>query len=119
MASPTQRTLEYYRSYGIEIDVVERWIPQARIRKDLFGFIDLVAITDKKTVGVQATSTGNMGARERKILATPAAKIWAAAPDREVLIIGWRKYRRVETSGPFKGKLWRPTERLITYDEFD
>ena len=116
--SPTARTLEYYRGYGVDIDVVERWVPGAQIRKDLFGFIDLVAILGEKTVGVQATSTGNIGARIKKILALPVARRWVEAPSRTLLVIGWKKYKESGSEGAFAGKYYRPTERVITLADF-
>lgn len=47
--------------------MVEKWIPQARKRKDLFGVIDVLAIRDDVVLGVQATSRGNVSARIQKI----------------------------------------------------
>lgn len=45
MSSPTQRTLAECRKRGYTAQVVEKWNPHARIRQDLFGVIDIVAIT--------------------------------------------------------------------------
>jgi len=53
-------------------DVVEKWIsipahPAGGIRRDLFGFIDLVCLTDHMgCMGIQATSTGNLPSRIKK-----------------------------------------------------
>ena len=67
-ASPTQRTLEHCRKLGWDAGVVERWNPHARIRHDLFGFVDIVAIDQCSRVRmIQATSTANMQARINKI----------------------------------------------------
>ena len=58
--TPTAFTLRYLRRSGYLAEVVERWIPGANIRKDLFGIIDLVAITvDEPILGIQATSLTN------------------------------------------------------------
>lgn len=90
-SSPTQRTLEECRKRGWHAEVVERWNPHARVRNDLFGFIDVLAITpDGETVGIQATSYGNASARVRKITEhanLPAVRLagW------KVLVWGWRK----------------------------
>jgi hypothetical protein len=65
--SPTQLSLKKLRADGYIAEVVEKWIPGANIRKDLFGFIDIVAIRDGETLGVQTTSKSNMSARIRKI----------------------------------------------------
>lgn len=48
--------------------VVERWVPQARKRVDLFGFIDIIAIDgDGNTYGIQATSGDHVSDRVTKI----------------------------------------------------
>jgi hypothetical protein len=88
--SPTQLTLKLLREEGWTVEVVERWIPGANIRKDLFGFIDLVALKKDLTLGVQATSYSNMGARIKKIenaelLSQVRRACW------HLWVIGWRK----------------------------
>lgn len=68
-SSPTSRTLDRCRRWGWRTQVVERWNQYAKIRIDLFGIIDLIALTDdNRTIGIQATSTGNMSARVNKAL---------------------------------------------------
>lgn len=60
--------IQYAEAKGWLIGIVERWIPYARIRKDLFGFIDLVAIDPEFNVyGIQTTSQSNVNARINKI----------------------------------------------------
>lgn len=65
--SPTQLTLEKLRGEGYLCEVVERWVPGANIRKDLFGFIDILAIREGDVLAVQATSKSNVSARVNKI----------------------------------------------------
>ena len=65
--SPTQRSLKKLRDEGWTADVVERWVPGANIRRDLFGFIDILAISGNETLAVQATSYSNISARVKKI----------------------------------------------------
>lgn len=65
--SPTQLTLEKLRAEGYLCEIVERWIPGANIRKDLFGFVDILAIKDGQVLAVQATSKSNISARVNKI----------------------------------------------------
>lgn len=65
--SPTQRTLAEMRKRGYVCEVVERWNQFAKIRQDLFGFIDVLCLGDNEVIGVQATSAGNVAARVRKI----------------------------------------------------
>lgn len=65
--SPTQLSLEKLRADGYLAEVVEKWIPGANIRKDLFGWVDIVALKDGETLAVQTTSYSNMSARVNKI----------------------------------------------------
>jgi len=66
-SSPTQRTLALLRKEGWNAEVTEKWIPGANIRKDLWGFIDVLAIRGKEILGVQATSYTNTSTRVKKI----------------------------------------------------
>jgi len=92
--SPTQRTLKLLRDYGLRADVCEKWVPQARKRKDLFGILDLVAIgvLDRQpvTIGVQATSGSNHSARINKLIEAEASAEWIAAGNR-LQVISWTK----------------------------
>jgi hypothetical protein len=56
--SPTQRTLKYLRELGYLVAVVEKWNPHARIRQDLYGFIDVLAVKRDETLAVQCCSGG-------------------------------------------------------------
>jgi len=66
-ASPTQRTLAYLRKDGWLAQVTEKWIPGANFRKDLWGFVDVLAIKGTEILGVQSTSYANTSARVKKI----------------------------------------------------
>ena len=68
--TPTQRSLAYLRDEGYLIAIVEHWNPFARIRQDLFGFIDLLAIRRDETLAVQVTASG-VSSRVKKIEASP------------------------------------------------
>jgi hypothetical protein len=62
------------------VDVVERWIVQAGVRKDFLGCIDLVAVKPGEPIlGVQATSADNVAARLNKARALPGLKAWLDA----------------------------------------
>ena len=65
--SPTQRSKAYLENQGYLVAVVEKWNPHAKIRQDLFQIIDLLAIKEGETLGVQTTSRSNMSSRARKI----------------------------------------------------
>lgn len=94
--TPTQRTLEYLRKRGCDADVVEKWIPQARRRKDAFGFIDIIYLPTSylaPIVAVQTTSAANHAARRTKILALPAARRWCECGGR-IQVWSWRAKKR-------------------------
>ena len=88
-ATPTQKSLEYCRKQGWETDKAEYWNAFARVRKDLFNFVDLVALNGAITA-IQTTSTSNMSARKNKILGLPAAKKWLECGGK-IEIHGWSK----------------------------
>lgn len=102
--SPTQRTLAYLRKRGEVAQVVERFNQFAKVRQDLFGFIDIVNLRTGAIVGVQCTSGGNVAARVNKILneCGDVAREWLLAGGR-IEVWGWAK------RGPRgKRKLWTP-----------
>jgi hypothetical protein len=88
--TPTQRTLKLLRDDGWLAEVVERWVPGANIRKDLFGWIDIVALRDGETLAVQCTSYTNISARVKKIAdSETVAQVRKAGW--LIWVIGWRK----------------------------
>lgn len=89
--SPTSRSLATLRERGCElVQVVEHWNPHARVRQDLFGIIDILAIHEGETVAVQATSRGNVSSRIKKMEDSGAIAALRAANWR-LLIHGWAK----------------------------
>ena len=74
------------------VAVVEKWNPHAKIRQDLFGFVDLLAIRPGETLAVQTTSLSNMSQRVTKISESETApKVREAGWKIEVH--GWRKLK--------------------------
>jgi isoaspartyl peptidase/L-asparaginase-like protein (Ntn-hydrolase superfamily) len=88
--SPTQLTLRHLRNDGYTAEVVERWNPHARIRNDLFGFIDVVALKGDETLGVQTTTAGHVNDRCRKIAESPMVGIVREA-GWTLHVHGWQK----------------------------
>lgn len=68
MPSPTQRSLALLRAEGYTVAIVEHWNAFAKIRQDLFGFVDLVALRPGETLAVQTTSGDNVNKRIAKIV---------------------------------------------------
>lgn len=89
--TPTQRTLDLCRKQGWTVQVVERWCSFSRRRIDLFGLIDVLAITGDYTIGIQTTSGSNVSARIKKAKQSPEMVEWLSSPSRKFVIHGWRK----------------------------
>lgn len=112
--SPTQRTLAWCRDNKLTAAVTEKWNPHARIRQDLFGFIDLIYLDGSKIVAVQTTSGSNAAARVKKIAAEPRAREWLGSPHRMIVVHAWRKIK-----GGGKRATWQLREDWVTVDELD
>ena len=112
--TPTARTLDWLREQGYRAGIVERWNPHGGVRIDLFGCLDVVAVNDTTTVGVQATSAGHVSDRVTKIRgeARDGALAWLMSPHRELWVVGWRKYAK-----PEDGRWWRPVVREVTLED--
>lgn len=90
--TPTQRSLKYLRDQGYLVDVVERWIPGANIRRDLFNFVDLLCLKDGETLAVQTTSYSGVSARVKKIAANENVAAVRQA-GWSINIHGWHKVK--------------------------
>ncbi len=90
--TPTARSLKHLRSEGYAADVCERWIGggKFKVRKDLFGSWDIVAVKPGEVAFVQTTSGSNVSARVRKIADNPTTPKCREANVR-LLVHGWRK----------------------------
>lgn len=88
--SPTQLSLKLMKERGYKCEITEKWNQFARIRQDLFGFIDVLCLGDGEVIGVQTTSYSNMSARVKKIREHENfAKVNAAGI--RVIVHGWHK----------------------------
>lgn len=92
--TPTQLSLRWLRDSGWTAEVVERWNPHARIRQDLFGFVDIIGVRRNETVAVQTTSATNVSARIRKIAESPYVAIVREA-GWTIVVHGWAKRKGV------------------------
>jgi hypothetical protein len=91
-----QLSLDYMNKRGYVCHIVEKWIPGANVRKDAFGFGDILAY-GKATwndgfiggiILVQTTSWNNFSARKTKILNSPHLSGWCQAGGR-VFLQAW------------------------------
>lgn len=90
--TPTQRSLKLLREQGYKPWIVEHWNSFAKIRQDLFGFVDILAVKDKETLGVQTTSYSNISARVKKIKESEYYPVLKEAGWR-IAVHGWRKVK--------------------------
>lgn len=90
MSSPTSRSLELLRAEGWIPWVVERWIPGANKRVDLFNFGDILAIRDGAVMIIQTTTASNVSSRIHKIKTSPFLPIVQKAK-MFIEVHGWAK----------------------------
>ena len=90
--SPTQLTLRELRKRGYITAVVEKWNPHAKIRQDLFGFIDVLGVGNGETVAVQCTSYSHTSDRVKKI--TNHENVPEVRNSNwKIFVHGWRKVK--------------------------
>lgn len=89
------------KAYAIEVlgwentEVTERFNPHGKgfgVRQDLFGFIDLLALTGGRLVAIQACVGSDAKAHREKVEAEPRAYVWLASGQVLELWI-WRKIK--------------------------
>ena len=95
--SHTTRTLRLLEKEGWRPWVVEKWIPIPKgrnpaggIRRDLFNFIDVIAVRGTETLAVQCTAYSGVSSRVCKIEENEYFPYVCAAGWR-VEVWGWRK----------------------------
>lgn len=83
--STAARTLAECRKRGWLAATVEKWNPHVKIRQDLFGCIDIIAVTPDGILAIQSCSNDSGGGHTehvKKILAEPRAKKWVVSGGR-------------------------------------
>ena len=106
--TPLQRSLRHLRAQGWLVAITEHWNAHARVRQDLFGLFDLLAVRGDRVLGVQCTSADHIRAREVKLRANPNLASWLESDSRMAIIHGWAK------RGPRgKAKRWQLRELPI------
>lgn len=106
MQSNTSRTLKAMRDMGRMAVVVERWNRFAKVRQDLFGFIDIIALDEAcGIVGVQSCGS-SFASHLAKITSEchDAAMTWLRCGGK-IELWSWRK---VKLKRGAKKYVWRP-----------
>lgn len=115
--SPVERTLAELRSKGIKVAVVEKWNAYSRIRQDLFGIVDILALDPARGfVGVQCTGT-DFASHWKKLTEDRAQDCidWLKTPGGYLEIWSWRKVK-VKRGG--KALVWSPRIKILTLEDF-
>ena len=88
--TPAARSKRALEAAGYLVETVEKWNPFARIRQDLWGFADLLAIRRNEVLAVQVTTRSNVNARICKIAAAESVERVREAGVR-IEVHGWAK----------------------------
>jgi hypothetical protein len=100
------RSLVFLRRLGFVAAVVEAWLPYANVRRDLFGFADVLAFhpRDRLFLLVQVTTADHVAGRLAKAKGRPELAAWLKAGGR-FQVHGWQQrsgrwqVRQVEVRG--------------------
>lgn len=123
-----ERSLAYLRRQGWTAEVCEQFkalvegqgqqaIFKGGFRKDLFGFVDILAYQAHETLAVQATSRQQMTAHLRKYRRDPEIRQrildWIACPNRRLQLLGWECVEVPCKSRAGTKAEWRVTKRDV------
>lgn len=82
--SPVQRTLKWLREHGYEAQKTEHFNWHAKVRQDLFGFIDVLAVSEHHLLAIQCSDDSHHAAHRKKILTSKVAKLLVYHMDIEI-----------------------------------
>ena len=114
--TPTQRSLKHARTVGYTAAVVEHWNSFVKIRQDLFGWIDILAVRagSPGVLGIQTTTGAHAAERVTKAIGNKALQVWLEASNR-LEVWSWTKHKRKLRSGGYgKGFQFDLTIRAVT-----
>lgn len=116
--SPTQRTIKELKAQGFDCGIVEKWNAYAKVRQDLFGIIDILALDPERGfIGVQCTGSDYSG-HLRKLTEEKAQEClnWIKTPGGVLELWAWRKVK-VKKGG--KAMIWKPRIKIFTLEDFE
>jgi len=93
--------------------IVEKFNPYAKVRVDLFNFIDIISIKPKGICAIQSCGS-DFREHDRKILKNEYALEWLKAGG-TIELYGWRK---VKKRRGLKQMVWRPRVKVYTLKDF-
>nr|NIN68092.1 hypothetical protein [Anaerolineae bacterium]NIN98191.1 hypothetical protein [Anaerolineae bacterium]NIQ81115.1 hypothetical protein [Anaerolineae bacterium] len=110
--------LKTLKDQGWVVAIVEKWNPHVKVRQDLFGFADLLAIREGEIAAIQVTAAA-VAARVTKIKAEPKAKTWLRAGGK-IYVHGWRKLKKRKKDGGYsKVAKYAMRDVEVTLDDFE
>lgn len=101
---------EYYAREGYVFGMTESYNAFSGKKRDLFTFIDGVAINDTETVAVQVTSHSNHNARLKKIRSLDIAELWLKGQHRKIHLTTFGK----NSKGTITGRI-----TLVSIDQIE
>lgn len=121
--SPTQRTIRALKDLGRICAIAEKWQmiprhPAGGVRKDLFGFIDVVSLDPERGIVAIQSCGQSFADHYRKITdseCTEAAIEWLKCGG-SIELWAWRKVK-VKRGG--KAMRWAPRVKEITMEDFN
>jgi len=111
--SNTQRTLRALEQQGYLSGIVEKFNPYAKVRVDLFNFIDIISIKPCGICAIQSCGS-DFQEHDRKILKNEYAPEWIKAGG-AIELWGWRKVKKKRGG---KLKIWAPRLKIYKLEDF-
>lgn len=113
--SPMQLTLKRLKQSGWTADISEKVVPKTFIKKDLFGFADIVGFHPavKGTAYFQVTDGDHYAQRVQKVLKNDRARKCLISGN-SIIVHGWRKLKN-KTGGK---DYWDVKVRYIKLEDF-
>lgn len=115
--SPTQRTIRALRNEGTICGIVERFnhhVGPHGIRQDLFGCIDVLALSPTGIIGVQCCAGSGHAAHRTKILSNEIAPEWLKSGGR-IQLWSWSK-KKLKHGG--LAERWMPRTEEFKLEDF-
>lgn len=113
----TQKTLKWAREKGWTCHVVEKFNRFSNKREDMFGIIDIVAMTGCEIVGIQSTSYGSRKPHIKTLTHTQAKSTakWLQS-NGGLILVSWKRVKRVRGGKAFK---YVPVVDEITLEDLE
>jgi hypothetical protein len=121
MGVHTQRTTKRLKELNYPFGIVEKWVripnlPGGGKKIDLFGIIDIIALTPTGVMGLQSCGP-DFSAHFKTITVDKRIESlrWLSTPGTSLELWGWRKLLKKKGG---KQKIWVPRIHVFTLDDF-